>query len=109
VRGNYINIYLLLLTAIGLMPGGNVYKTKHMNIHSTVQVHEHYETQETENTGKHRKYMKNKYIKTLENTKNTENTIQGTINRIQDTKHRKTTAYTERTKPEHKEKATAGN
>jgi hypothetical protein len=37
------------------------------------------------------------------------NRIQGTINRIQDTKHRKTTAYTETTKHEHKEKATAGN
>jgi hypothetical protein len=46
--------------------------------------------------------MKNTYIKTLENTKNTENTIQGTINTIQDT-------YTETTKHEHKEKATAGN
>jgi hypothetical protein len=34
--------------------------------------------------------MENTYIKTLE-------------------KHRKTTAYTETTKPEHKEKATAGN
>jgi hypothetical protein len=44
--------------------------------------------------------VKNTYIKTLENTKNTENTIQ-------DTKHRKTTAYTETTKHEHKEKATA--
>jgi hypothetical protein len=30
-------------------------------------------------------------------------------NRIQDTKHRKTTSYTETTKHEHKEKATAGN
>jgi hypothetical protein len=75
---------------------------------STIQVHEHYKTQETENTEKHRKYM-NTYIKTLENTKNTENTIQGTINRKQDTKHRKTTTYTETTKHEHKEKATAGN
>jgi hypothetical protein len=37
------------------------------------------------------------------------NRIQDTINRIQDTKHRKTTAYTETTKHEHKEKATAGN
>jgi hypothetical protein len=53
--------------------------------------------------------MKNTYIKTLENTKNTENTIQGTINRIQVTKQRKTTAYTETTKHEHKKKATAGN
>jgi hypothetical protein len=43
------------------------------------------------------------------NTKNTENTIQGTVNRIQDTKHRKTTAYTETTNHEHQEKATAGN
>jgi hypothetical protein len=41
--------------------------------------------------------------------KNTKNTIQGTINRIQDTKHRKTTAYIKTTKHEHKEKATAGN
>jgi hypothetical protein len=38
------------------MPGGSVYKTKYMNIHSTIQVHEHYKTQETENTEKHRKY-----------------------------------------------------
>jgi hypothetical protein len=56
--------------------------------------------------------MKKTYIKTrkTENTiQDTINTIQGTINRIQDTKHRKTTAYTETTKPDHKEKATAGN
>jgi hypothetical protein len=85
-------LLLLLLTAIGLMPGGSVYKDK---------VHEHHKTRETENTEKHRKYMKNTHIKTLENTKNTENTIQGTINRIQETKHRKTTAYTETTKHEH--------
>jgi hypothetical protein len=31
------------------------------------------------------------------------------MNRIQDTKHRKATAYTETTKHGHKEKATAGN
>jgi hypothetical protein len=37
------------------------------------------------------------------------NRIQGTINRIQDTKHRNTTVYTETTKHEHKERATAGN
>jgi hypothetical protein len=37
------------------------------------------------------------------------NRIQGTINRLQDTKHRKTAAYTETTKHENKEKATAGN
>jgi hypothetical protein len=37
------------------------------------------------------------------------NRIQGTINRIQDTKHRKTTEYTETAKRENKEKATAGN
>jgi hypothetical protein len=37
------------------------------------------------------------------------NRIQGTINIIQDTKHRKTTEYTETTKHENKEKATAGN
>jgi hypothetical protein len=36
------------------------------------------------------------------------NRIQGTINRIQDTKHRKTTEYTE-TKHKNKEKAAAGN
>jgi hypothetical protein len=78
----------LLLTAIGLMPGDSVYEDytfkketastshetaqyiariftvqyKHRNIHSTIQVHEHYRTQETENqkntenTKKHRKY-----------------------------------------------------
>jgi hypothetical protein len=37
------------------------------------------------------------------------NRIQGTINRIQDIKYRKTTAYTETTKHENKEKVTAGN
>jgi hypothetical protein len=37
------------------------------------------------------------------------NRIQCTINRIQDTKHRKTIEYTETTKHENKEKATAGN
>jgi hypothetical protein len=37
------------------------------------------------------------------------NRIQGTIYRIQDTKHRKTTEYTETAKRENKEKATAGN
>jgi hypothetical protein len=37
------------------------------------------------------------------------NRVQGTINRIQDTEHRKTTEYTETTKHENKEKATAGN
>jgi hypothetical protein len=37
------------------------------------------------------------------------NRIQGTINRIQYTKHRKTTAHTETTKHENEEKATAGN
>jgi hypothetical protein len=37
------------------------------------------------------------------------NRIQCTINRIQDTKHRKTTEYRETTKHENKEKATAGN
>jgi hypothetical protein len=37
------------------------------------------------------------------------NRIQATINGIQDTKHRKTTEYTETTKHENKEKATAGN
>jgi hypothetical protein len=59
---------LLLLTAIGLMPGGSVYKDHAFNketahtsdenstihrtdFHSTVQVHQHYETrQRTENT-----------------------------------------------------------
>jgi exopolysaccharide biosynthesis protein len=66
----YIYIYFfLLLTAIGGMPGGSVYKDntfnketahltktaqyiariftikyKYMNIHSTIQVHEHYRT-----------------------------------------------------------------
>jgi nitrate reductase gamma subunit len=55
----FAHILLLLLTAIGLMPGGSVYKdevhehpqynTVHM---STIQVHEHYKTQETENTEK---------------------------------------------------------
>jgi hypothetical protein len=35
--------------------------------------------------------------------------IQDTINRIQDTKLRKTTAYTDTTKQKQKEKATAGN
>jgi hypothetical protein len=49
-------LLLLLLTAIGLMSGGSVYKDKvhehpHYNtVHmSTIQVHEHYKTQETEN------------------------------------------------------------
>jgi hypothetical protein len=42
-------------------------------------------------------------------SKSATNRIQGTINRIQDTKHRKTTAYTETTKHENKEKAIAGN
>jgi hypothetical protein len=37
------------------------------------------------------------------------NRIQDTINIIQDTKHRKTTEYTETTKHENKEKATAWN
>jgi hypothetical protein len=37
------------------------------------------------------------------------NRIQGTIDRIQDTKHRKITTYTETTKHENKEKATAWN
>jgi hypothetical protein len=37
------------------------------------------------------------------------NRIQGTINGIQDTKHRKTTEYTETTKHENKEKAAGGN
>jgi hypothetical protein len=37
------------------------------------------------------------------------NRIQGTINRIQDTKHRKTKEYTETTNHKNKEKATAGN
>jgi hypothetical protein len=58
---------LLLLTAVGLMPGGSVYKdhtfnketpTSHenstihrTNFHSTILVHEHYKTQQkTENT-----------------------------------------------------------
>jgi hypothetical protein len=84
-------LLLLLLTAVGLMPGDSVYKDKvhehpqYNTVHmSTVQVHEHYKTQETENT------------------------IQGTINRIQDTKHRKTTVYTETTKHEHKEKLLPG-
>jgi hypothetical protein len=49
-----------------------------------------------------------KAARTTHNTSAT-NTIQDTINRIQDIKHRKTTAYTERTKHEHKEKDTAGN
>jgi hypothetical protein len=53
---NFI-LLLLLLTAIGLMPGGSVYKDKihehpqYNTVHmSTIQVHEHYKTQETENT-----------------------------------------------------------
>jgi ATP-dependent protease ClpP protease subunit len=37
------------------------------------------------------------------------NRIQDKINRIQDTKHRKTTEYREKTKHENKEKATTGN
>jgi hypothetical protein len=37
------------------------------------------------------------------------NRIQGTINRIQDRKHRKTTEYTETTKHENNEKAAARN
>jgi hypothetical protein len=48
---------LLLLTAIGLMPGGSVYEDKvherpqYNTVHmSTIQVHEHYKTQETEHT-----------------------------------------------------------
>jgi hypothetical protein len=40
---------------------------------------------------------------------NATNRVQDTINIIQDTKHRKATAYTETTKHERKEKATAGN
>jgi hypothetical protein len=50
-------LLLLLLTAIGLMPGGSVYKDKvhehpqYNTVHmSTIQVHEHYKSQETENT-----------------------------------------------------------
>jgi hypothetical protein len=58
-------LLLLLLTAIGLMPGGSVYKDKvhehpqYNTVHmSTIQVHEHYKTQERESTEKHRKYIK---------------------------------------------------
>jgi hypothetical protein len=62
-----IYIHILLLTEIGLILGGGVYKahtfnkeTAHKshenstihrtNFHSTIQVHEHYKTRETENT-----------------------------------------------------------
>jgi hypothetical protein len=50
-----------------------------------------------------------KAARTSQHSTSATNRIQGTINRIQDTKHRKTTEYTETTKHENKENATAGN
>jgi ABC-type Fe3+ transport system permease subunit len=57
----HVFIYIIL-TAIGLMPGGSVYKDKvhehpqyntvHIHKYNTNRLHEHYKTQETENTGK---------------------------------------------------------
>jgi hypothetical protein len=52
---------------------------------------------------------KKQHLTKFHSTVQVTNRIQGTINRIQDTKHRKTTAYTETTKHENKEKVTAGN
>jgi hypothetical protein len=77
----YNIFFYIILTAIGLMPGGSVTKIGRTYKKWTIS---QYSTSAT-------------------------NRIQDTINRIQDTKHRKTTAYTETTKHEHKEKATAGN
>jgi hypothetical protein len=57
---------------------------------------------------KHTIHEKAAYLTKFHSTSAT-NRIQGTINTIQDTKHRKTTAYTETTKHDNKEKATAGN
>jgi UDP-N-acetylmuramyl pentapeptide phosphotransferase/UDP-N-acetylglucosamine-1-phosphate transferase len=56
------------------MPGGSVYKTKYMNIHSTIQYIVQYKYM---NITKHNKQkIHEKHIhKTLENTKNTENII----------------------------------
>jgi hypothetical protein len=82
--------FIILLTAIGLMPGGSVTKIG-------------------------RTYKKWTYIATKQNIQLTKNSmshnisqyntstmkrIQCTINRIQDTEHRKITEYTETTKYE---------
>jgi hypothetical protein len=59
---------------------------------------------------KHTSHEKAAYLTKFHSTVQVQWTeLQGTINRIQETKHRKTTEYTETTKHEHKEKSTAGN
>jgi hypothetical protein len=91
IRRNIKEFFYYLLTAIGLMPGGSV--TKIGRTYKETQGNETYNSRKSSISHKISQY-----------STSATNRIQGTINRIQDRKHRKTAAYTETTKHENKEK-----